>query len=153
MKRFAMVLAAAIFSAMAGTASADDQALKKEMHEYTLSMDKIRAMQGMKDEFAQLVKTDPTFSTQVKQQMFVAGAQPDMEARMSATPRLVALYRKHGLTVHDVVIMPTVLFVVALASQLPSVPASIATEISPAQIAFYKAHQAELKNIRWLNGG
>ena len=35
----------------------------------------------------------------------------------------------------------------------PSAAPKLADRMSPAQVAFYKQHQAELKKVTWLNGG
>ncbi len=77
----------------------------------------------------------------------------EMEAKRAAGPRMFAIYRKHGLTAEDVVLMPFVLLDAGMAVAYPSAAAKLADRTSPAQIAFYKQHQAELKKMSWLSGG
>jgi hypothetical protein len=153
MNRLAMVFAAVIFAFTAGTAAADDDAaLKKTMHDYVLTMDKIKAMQGMYDEFNRL-KTDPAFAAAVRLGGMRSASLPTAQARLAAIPQLNALYAKHGLTATDVAILPAVMISAGMLAQFPSLAPKFAAQTSPAQIAFYKQHQAEFKNFRWLNGG
>jgi hypothetical protein len=75
-----------------------------------------------------------------------------MEAKLSAMPDAMALYRKHGLSAHDAVVMPLVLMDAGMAVQYPSVASGLSDRMSAGQLAFYKQHQAELKKERWLSG-
>ncbi len=77
----------------------------------------------------------------------------EMEAKLSANAPAMALYRKHGLSAHDVVVMPFVLMDAGMAAQYPSAAGKLSDRMSPAQVAFYKQHQTELKNMSWLFGG
>jgi hypothetical protein len=51
---------------------------------------------------------------------------------------------KHGLTIDDVVLMPYVLTGAVLAIQSPEAAKGLQAQVSPAQIAFVKAHQGEI---------
>jgi hypothetical protein len=153
MKRFILSLVAVIFCATAGKAFADDAAQKKLMHDYVLSMNKINAMQAMMDEQKSLAKNDTSFGNQVKLAELNGKTYASVRDKLGDIPVLAALYRKHGLTATDVVIMPAVLISAGIAAQFPSLAAKVSNQTSPAQIAFYKAHEAELHKIRWLNGG
>jgi hypothetical protein len=75
-----------------------------------------------------------------------------MESRLNAMPQAAAIYKKHGLTAHDAVVMPFVLMDAGMAVAYPSAAAKLSDRMSPAQVAFYKQHQAELKKVKWLNG-
>ena len=76
-----------------------------------------------------------------------------MEARLNAIPGAMAIFRKHGLTAHDVVVMPFALMDAGVVVSYPQAAAKLSDRVSPAQIAFYKQHQAELKKMHWLFGG
>ena len=76
-----------------------------------------------------------------------------MEAKLSALPQAVTIYRKHGLTAHDAVVMPLVLMDAGVAVSYPSAAAKLSDRMSPAQVTFYKQHQLELKKMSWLFGG
>jgi hypothetical protein len=75
-----------------------------------------------------------------------------MEANVAALPEAMAIFRKHGLTAHDAVLMPFVLLDAGMVALYPTSAASLSDRTSPAQIAFYKAHQAELQKIKWMSG-
>jgi hypothetical protein len=75
-----------------------------------------------------------------------------MEARLNAMPQAMAIYRKHGLSAHDVVVMPFALMDAGMCVSYPSAAPKLADRVSPAQIAFYKQHQGEMKKISWLFG-
>ena len=151
MRKLFSITAVAAFScclavpAMAGSdlSPADLNALKS----YTLSMDKINAMQAAMDEAKKTGKDG---------QMHGAGddakSLADMEARIKAIPAAMVIFAKHGLSAHDVVVMPFALMDAGMCVSYPSAAPKLADRVSPAQIAFYKLHQAELKKVSWLNG-
>jgi hypothetical protein len=121
---------------------ADLNALKS----YTLSMDKIKAMQAAMDDAKKAGKGD----------MHDVGDNAktiaDMEAKLKAMPGAMAIFARHGLSAHDVVVMPLALMDAGMCAAYPSVAPKFADRVSAAQIAFYKQHQAELKKVGWLNG-
>ena len=132
--------------AMAGDLSpADLNALKS----YNLSMDKIGAMQAAMDE----AKHDASLSRGMKGAGADSKSIADMEAKLNAMPQAMALYRKHGLSAHDAVVMPFALMDAGMVVAYPSAAPKLADRVSPAQVAFYKQHQAELKKMSWLSGG
>jgi hypothetical protein len=122
---------------------ADLNALKS----YTLSMDKINAMQAAMDEAKKTGKDG---------QMHGVGddakSLADMEARIRAMTGAMVIFAKHGLSAHDVVVMPFALMDAGMSVAYPSAAPKLADRVSPAQIAFYKQHQAELKKVQWLSG-
>ena len=116
---------------------------------YTLSMAKISAMQAAMDDAKKNIPASKRMQGVGNDSKTLA----EMEARLNAMPEVVALYRRHGLTVHDAVVMPFVLMDAGVAVAYPSAAPKLADRISPAQIAFYKQHRAELKKMSWLSGG
>ncbi len=145
-------LAAAVALSFVGTAQAksDDvsPADSKAMHDYVLSMDKIKAMGAAVDEF----KAHPGMQAQAKAVGDSSKSIAEMEAKVQGNPQLMAVYSHHGLNAADAVVMPFVLMYAGMCVQYPTMAASLAEQTSPAQIAFYKAHQAELKNLKWMGG-
>ena len=75
-----------------------------------------------------------------------------MEANVKAMPGALAIFTRHGLTAHDAVVMPLALMDAGVCVAYPTAAAKLGDRVSPAQIAFYKQHQAELKKLRWLFG-
>jgi hypothetical protein len=110
-------------------------------------MDKIRAMQAAMDEAKQTrVLGEEKSSGQDSKSI------AEMEAKIAAMPAAMAIYRKHGLTAADAVLMPLTLMDAGVAVSYPAAAPKLADRVSPAQIAFYKQHQAELKSLPWLFG-
>jgi len=140
------VLALSSPAAARGDLSPADLAALKT---YALSMDKVNAMQAAMDE----AKKMPAMAGKMRGTGSDAKTIAEMEARIAAMPQAMALYRKHGLSAHDAVVMPFVLMDAGMCVLYPTAAPKLADRTSPAQIAFYKQHQAELKKIRWVSGG
>ena len=153
MRKFACAaLVAAIFTCLSvpvlakggDMPPADLNALKS----YSLSMDKINGMQAAMDD-ARKSGMDKNMTSSSGDAKSIA----EMEARIKAMPGAMAIFSKHGLTAHDVVVMPFALMDAGMCVIYPSAAPKLADRVSPAQIAFYKQHKAELDKMKWLNGG
>ncbi len=118
-----------------------------QLKSYTLSMDKISAMQAAMDD-AKKSGMDKKMTSSNDNAQSLA----QMEANMKAMPGAMAIFSKHGLSAHDVVVMPLALMDAGMCVTYPSAAPKLADRVSPAQIAFYKQHQAELKKMAWLSG-
>jgi hypothetical protein len=140
----ALVLSA---SAAATAKSADispaDLAVLKS---YPLSMDKINGMQAAMDDAKKSGMADKIRSTSNDAQSLA-----QTEANMKAMSGAMAIFAKHGLTAHDAVVLPLAMMDAGMCVAYPSAAPQLADRVSPAQIAFYKQHQAELKKVKWLS--
>jgi hypothetical protein len=139
-----MSISVPAFAKSGDLSPADLNALKS----YVLSMDKINAMQAAMDE----AKKNAALSQGMKSAGNDSKSIAEMEARLNAMPQAMAIYRKHGLSAHDVVVMPFALMDAGMCVSYPSAAPKLADRVSPAQIAFYKQHQGEMKKISWLFG-
>lgn len=144
-----LLLAGALFVAQPALAAKNDlsPADLAALKSYSLSMDKVNAMGAAMDELSKMPAG--------KQQHNIGNdskSVTDMEAKLNAMPQVMAVYRKHGLSAHDVAVMPFALMDAGMAVAYPQVATKLSDRISPAQVAFYKQHQAELKKVKWLNG-
>jgi hypothetical protein len=153
MKRMCLIACAAVLVSGTALAAADlSPADKAAMHNYTLSMDKVKDMQAaMDDANAQMAK-DPSLKAQAETAGNDSKTLAEEIARVQANPKLMAIYARHRLSATDAVVMPFVLMYAGTAVAYPSTAAKLSDELSPAQIAFFKAHQAELKKMSWLFG-
>jgi hypothetical protein len=142
----ALCFATAAWAGGGGLTPADNKA----MHDYVLSMDKIKAMDAAQMELAHSMAGDPALKKQLKDVGSSAKTIADMENRMSAVPIAMAIYKKHGLTAHDAVVMPFVLLYAGTAVTYPAAAPKIAAQTSQTQIAFFRQHQAELRKIGFL---
>ncbi|HTT99387.1 MAG TPA: hypothetical protein VMF58_15165 [Rhizomicrobium sp.] len=141
----ALVLSAssAVFAKGADISPADLAQLKS----YTLSMAKIQGMQAAMDD-AKKSGMDKKMANSNDNSQSLA----EMETRIKAMPGAMAIFARHGLTAHDVVVMPFALMDAGMCVAYPSAAPKLADRVSPAQIAFYKAHKADLEKMKWLSG-
>lgn len=144
-------LAALVLSAPAALSKGDDMspADLNALKSYSLSMDKVKAMQAAMDEASKV----PVMEKQMRGVGDDAKSIAEMEAKLSALPQAVALYKKHGLSAHDAVVMPLALMDAGMCVLYPSAAPKLADRVSSAQVIFYKQHKAELDKMKWLSGG
>jgi len=142
---FALVLAAPAFAA-SDLSPAD----KKAMHDYVLSMDKVKAMGAAMDDFKKMERSDPSLEKQAHGMGDDSKSIAEMEAKVGSNPKMMAVYKAHGLTPADAVIMPFVLMYAGMIVQYPSAGTKLSDETSPQQIAFFKQNEKALKATDWL---
>jgi hypothetical protein len=149
MKAAALCLAAALAFATTALAKGDDMSAAdlNALKSYSLSMDKINGMQAAMDDAQKAHMSEKLKGTGDN-----AKSLAEMEANVNATPGAMAIFSKHGLSAHDVVVMPFALMDAGMCVAYPSAAPKLADRVSPAQVAFYKQHQAELKKMKWLGG-
>lgn len=151
MIKHAAVFALALLAAAPALAKGSDMdaASLNALKTYTLTMDKINAMGAA---YADLAKV-PGLKEKAGHVGDNAKTMAQMETNLAALPQAMAIFKKHGLTAHDAVVMPFVLMDAGTVVAYPTAAASLSDRTSQAQIDFYKAHQAELKKTAWLTGG
>jgi hypothetical protein len=152
MKSFLWAIAAAALTlSLSLPASADnlDPATAKRLHDYVLSMDKIRAMQAATDELNKAAATDPSL-LKVSDNQANAPTLAVSIAQLKANTRVIVFYQRHGLSADDVCLIPFVLIDVGMVTQYPNLAKGFSDRVSPAQIAFYKQHAGEMSKMTWL---
>jgi len=152
MKLAAVAALAVGFSGVAQAAADLSPADKAAMHSYVLSMDKVKAFGDAMKDFEALDKSDPAFKA-MKPVGNDSKSIAEMESKIAANPKIMGVLRKHGLSAHDMALMPFVLMYAGMIAEYPQAGAKLAEETSPAQITFYKQHKAELAKMSWLSGG
>lgn len=123
---------------------------KKAMHDYVLSMDKVKAMGAALNDFQKLAKKDPSLDAQGHGIGDNSKSIAEMEARISANSKIMSVYRAHGLSAADAVVMPFVLMYAGMAVEYPQTAAKLSSETSPQQIAFFRQNEKALKATAWL---
>jgi hypothetical protein len=118
-----------------------------QLKSYSFSMDKINGMQAAMDDAKKSGMADKMHAIGDNAQSLA-----QMEANVKAMPAAMAIFSRHGLTAHDAVVMPLAMMDAGMCVTYPSAASGLADRVSPAQIAFYKQHQAELKKVGWLSG-
>lgn len=152
MKRISILacLTALVLSAPAFAGADLSPADKKAMHDYTLSMAKVQAMGAALNDFQKLAKSDPALDKQSHGIGDNSKSIAEMEAKVAANPKMMAVYRAHGLSAADAVVMPFVLMYAGMAVEYPQTAAKLSDETSPQQIAFFKQNEKALKATAWL---
>ena len=135
-------LCAAAPASAAGDISPADQ---KMLHDYTLTMDKVK---GLDAAMADCEKAGPAVAEEAKSIGSDSQSLTEMKTKLAAHPTILAIYSKHGLTADDAVLLPFVLMSAGIAAQYPDAAKELADQTSPAQIASMKAHEAELKALK-----
>lgn len=132
--------------AMAG----EDPAGDKIMHDYVLTMPKVKAYDAAVVAIYDAEKQDPAFKAEsdaMTKEPSDTVAQ--LRGKMDRHPRIMGYFQKQGLTLDDAALLPFVLLDACSAAQDPH-PAQDPS-ISPQQIAFCKANQAELQGLRMFS--
>ncbi len=140
-------LALGFVFAAAPALAADDlsPADQKMLHDYSMTMDKVK---GLEAAMADSKKAGPAIAEEAKSIGNDSQSLTEMKTKLAAHPDLLAIYSKHGLSADDAVLMPFVLMSAGMAAQYPDAAKSLAGQTSPEQIAFMKAHAAELKGLK-----
>ena len=155
MKNLVKLVCAAVFAVASAAAQASGDlspADNKALHDYTLSMDKVKAMQAAMDDYKAAAAKDPSLKSQTKDIGNEAQSVAQMEAKFQTNARLMAIYSRRGITAADAVLMPLTLMSASVAAQYPSAAAKLTAQTSQQQVDFVKAHSAELKKMAWLYG-
>jgi hypothetical protein len=152
MKRFSSFacVVALMLSVPAFAANNLSPADKKAMHDYTLSMTKVQAMGAALDDFQKLSKSDPSLDKEARNVSDTSKSIAEMEAKVASSPKMMAVYRAHGLSPADTVLMPFVLMYAGMIAEYPSAGAKLSDETSPQQVAFFKQNEKALKATAWL---
>lgn len=131
-----------------------DVAGAKTLHDYVLTMDKVKRFSTAIDAMGAAVASDPALRAEgTKMSSEPDKTLADVEAKLDHHPRVFAYYAKQGLTKVDVAVLPIALMDACTVAQMPQIAAKMADRVSDAQIVFCKAHIAELKKFRFFSGG
>jgi len=143
---------AVLFAAPVDAAKDDDPAGAKALHDYTLSMDKVKRYEAAMESLQAAGGADPSLKTEgEKMSEEPDRTLADIEAKFDRHPRVYALYAKQGLSKLDAAALPIALMDAITVVQMPQIGPKMADRVSDAQLAFCKAHMAELKATKFMN--
>jgi len=156
MKRTCLAATAVAFvvlvAAPAEAAKDDDPAGAKALHDYTLSMDKVKRYEAAMEALQAAGSADPSLKAEgEKMSDEPDGTLADIEAKFDRHPRIYALYAKQGLSKLDAAALPIALMDAMTVVQMPQIGPKMADRVSDAQLAFCRAHMAELKATKFMN--
>jgi hypothetical protein len=137
-------VAAFVVVCVAGAACGRDYtpADAKLIQSYVLTMEKVRALADAEAEARQ----DPTAWSHRPAE---TDSLSTIEIELQGNADTMKIFARHGLSAADVVLIPVVLDFAGQAARDPKAAAKNNLPVSPEQIAFAKAHQAELQAINW----
>jgi hypothetical protein len=146
----ALVFVAAQAQAAGHMSAADN----KTLHDYVLTMPKVKAYETATENLTTAAKADAALKAEGDK----ASEEPDktfadIKAKFAHHPRLYAFYAKQGLSVDDAVLIPLTLMSACTVAQYPQIAAKMADSVSPGQVAFCKQNMAALKSMKFFSGG
>jgi hypothetical protein len=134
-----------------GQVSAADN---KMLHDYVLTMAKVKAYETATENAMAAGKSDPSLKAEGDKM----SGEPDktlvdVKAKFAHRPHINAFYAKEGLSMNDAVLVPLTLMSACSVVQYPQIAEKMADSVSPAQIAFCKQNMAALKQTKFVCGG
>jgi hypothetical protein len=152
-----IILAAGLVAActMPAFAASDiDPASKKIMHDYTLSLAKVKAYDAAASSLKAAEKIDPGLRADADAAAAEQTNTMNEEfAKLTHHPRVFAFFAKQGLSKEDVILVPLTLMSACMVVQYPSAAKSLSDQTSPAQVAFCKQNIGTLKTLKFFSGG
>jgi hypothetical protein len=149
---FALILSCvAVTSALA---EVHDPAGEKAMHDYVLSMPKVKSFEAAIDAMTAAMKSDASLKAEADKSDTEPGKTiADIRAKFDHHPRLFAFYARQGLSKDDAILMPLALMNACSVVQYPQIAAKMASSVSSAQIAFCKTNLPTLQKMKFFSGG
>jgi len=134
-------------------AQSADPAGAATLHDYVLTMDKLKRYDAATQTFEAAEKT----SARLKADSADMVTEPqstldDIVAKFGRHRRIYRFYEKQGLTTLDTAALPMVLSYACLVNRHPQLAARMADHVSDAQIAFCKAHSSEISALKTFGG-
>ena len=144
---------AVLFAVPAQAAQDNDPAGAKALHDYALSMDKVKRYDAAMESWQAASKADPALKAEGDRMSDEPDKTlADIEAKFDRHPRVYAFFARQGLSKLDAAALPLALMDAMTVAQMPQIGPKMADRVSQTQIAFCKAHMAELKAMKFLAG-
>ncbi|HEY4248231.1 MAG TPA: hypothetical protein VGM64_15385 [Lacunisphaera sp.] len=150
----ALILLSVLLTALPSFAAQSDPVGEKAMHDYVLTMSKVKAFGAALEATEAAVKKDPALKAEIDK----SSEEPDqtfadLKARFDHHPKLYAFFEKQGLSKDDAILVPLTLMNAGSVAQYPQIAEKMKATVSSQQIAFYKEHQEELQKLKFIQGG
>jgi hypothetical protein len=133
----------------AGAQVGDDPDGAQTLHDYVLTMDRLKRYDAAAQAFEKAERT----SAHLKADSADMIAEPqhtlaDIVAKYASHRRIYQYYAKQGLSTLDAAAVPLVLSYACLVNRHPQLAARMADHVSDDQVAFCKAHQSEISALK-----
>jgi hypothetical protein len=152
-KRILVLAAALAITAAPACAKPDNDPGYKLMHDYVLTLPKVKAYETAYGALTTAAKADAALKAEV------AAASGENDQTVAATidkmtrhPRLYAFFQKQGLSKMEATLLPLILMDACTAAQYPTMVAQLADRMTQAQADFCKANMATIKTMHFFSG-
>ena len=154
MKSILLATAAVLLLATPAFADAiDNDPSVHVMHDYVLTMPKLKAYDAAYTALNTAAKTDKSLQADIAK----ASAENDQTiaqtiAKMDHFPRVYAFFQKQGLTKAEASLLPLIVMDACMVAQYPTAQATMTKEVAPGQAVFCKTNMAAIKGMHFFSG-
>jgi hypothetical protein len=153
MKKTVLAAAIALCATPALADQIDNDPSVHIMHDYVLTMPKLKAYDVAYGALTTAAKSDKGLQADVAK----ASAENDQTiaqtiGKMDHFPRVYAFFQKQGLTKTEASLLPLIVMDACVVAQYPTAQAGMAKEVAPGQAVFCKANMAAIKGMHFFSG-
>jgi hypothetical protein len=153
MKKTVLAAAIALCATPALADQIDNDPSVHIMHDYVLTMPKLKAYDVAYGALITAAKSDKGLQADVAK----ASAENDQTiaqtiGKMDHFPRVYAFFQKQGLTKTEASLLPLIVMDACVVAQYPTAQAGMAKEVAPGQAVFCKANMAAIKGMHFFSG-
>jgi hypothetical protein len=131
-----------------------DPASLKMVHDYQLTMPKVKAYEAAYESLKAASTTDPSLKADYQA---ASGektkSMADEVAKMTHHPKTYAFFAKQGLSKEDAVTLPLALMGGCMVAQYPTAAKGLADQTSAQQADFCKQNQPVISKMKFFSGG
>lgn len=123
------------------------------MHDYVLTMPKLKAYDAAYSALIAATKADKSLESDLAK----ASAENDQTiaqtiGKMDHYPRVYAFFQKQGISKMEASLVPLILMSACTVAEYPTAQAGLVKEVAPSQAAFCKANMAQVKALHFFSG-
>ncbi len=123
------------------------------MHDYVLTLPKMKAYDAAYGALTTAAKTDKSLQAEIE----AASSEHDPTiadtiGKMDRHPRVYAYFQKQGLNKMEAALVPLILMDACTGAQYPQILQTMGDMVSQPQIEFCKANMAALKGLHFFSG-
>ena len=145
-----LVLHALIFLSLVGTAFAADPAGEKALHDYVLTMQKVKAYAAAAEALEVASTSNPGLKAEIDSDSEATDTLAQQVAMFDRHPKVYAFYSARGLSKQEAVLVGQAVQGACSVAAYPQLAAKMAATVSPSQVAFCKANLPELRALKVL---
>ena len=117
------------------------------IHDYVLTMDKIKKYSEVSKKLEAAAKSDPAMAAEMKKIEDADVYNVDKAAMMEKSPRIAAALMSNGITARDFVLTPMTAFTAAIGIAAEDAKKQPPAYINPVNIKFVREHKDELEKL------